>query len=59
MTSIEKQNITKEIKFPASAVITDEKQKNPVVITLVEGQSGTLYRNESCGNGIPDKLLCD
>jgi len=55
MTSIEKQNNDNQIEIEA---VVDNKQQTPV-ITFVEGLSGTLYRNESCGNGIPDKLLCD
>ena len=57
MPSIEKQNITEEIKSKESSTITDKKPSTPVVITLVEGQSGTIYCNQHTGNGIPDKLI--
>jgi len=57
MTSIEKQNIPEEIKLPKSPVVNDERSETPIIITLVQGQSGTLYRSQSSGNGVPDKLL--
>ena len=57
MTSIEKQITIEELKFSEVSADSNKKTENPVVITLVQGQSGTLYRNQSDGNDIPDKLL--
>jgi hypothetical protein len=61
MSSIEKQSKEIQTELNKSSddieTVIDKEQEIPIVITLVQGQSGTLYRNQSSGNGIPDKLL--